>query len=232
MSGQGQYYQPQPQQTQPQPQQYQPQPLPQYPMPQQTQYHLHADIVHRFVAIIIDAIILGIFWVIIGVAIAFAIIADDGNFHTFDTFGWSLWAFAIGALMFLIALLYFSFMEGGSGNATIGKKLMRLRVVDTNYQPCGLSKAFIRNLCRFSFLPFISWVVAILDIILILVREDRQRLGDIVANTYVIEDRPMGPQQYYPPPPQQPQYYQQQPPPQQYQQYPQQQQQQPPQHHP
>lgn len=211
MTQQGQYQQPPPQYQQAPP--YPQHPPPMYPA---TRFHTHADIVHRFVAYLVDSILLGIIYVIIIVIFIFVIIAEDGDFDMFDSFGLgfgSLWAIGLAGLMFLIGLLYFSFMEGGANNATIGKRLMNIRVVDTNYQPIDLSKALVRNICRLSFLPGISTVILIIDFILILVREDKQRIGDIVANTYVIRDQPMGPQPYYPPPPQQ--YYPQQLPPQQ-----------------
>jgi len=198
MTQQGQYYQ-------------QPPPPSQYP-PAGNRFHLHGDIIQRFIALLIDCIILFIIYaVLIGILIFVGVFSGG----LFGLFGLSVTAIVGGIISFLIVLLYFMVQEGGPSNTTIGKNAMNLKVVDENYQPINMSQAAIRGLMKaLWFLPFfgLGIVFFVIDVILVLVREDRQRLGDIVAHTYVVrEDAAYGPQPYYAPPP--PQYAPPPPPP-------------------
>jgi uncharacterized RDD family membrane protein YckC len=66
--------------------------------------------------------------------------------------------------------------------STIGKWLLKLRVVGKDGDPCTLGASLKRNLVRFiDWLP-LFYVVAILSI---LASHDRQRLGDRIASTMV-----------------------------------------------
>ena len=205
----GQYYQPPPQGYPQQPYQAQP--------PGYGPRYEHADIVHRFVALLIDGIILGVLYAVLMVVFIFAGVFA---FSMGGTFGFGLWAIVLMVVWFFIAIMYFTVQEGGPSGATIGKKLMHLKVVDTNYQPIDMSKAFIRNLMRLWFISGVAFIILIIDVVLILVKPEKQRIGDIVAHTYVVNDQPMqmGPQPFYAPQQQQyqPQPQYQQPPPPQY----------------
>jgi|GEM_PF-6889670 len=203
MTQQQQYQQPPPQQPPPQ---YQQPPPPQYGPPP-NRFHMHADIVHRFVALLIDAIIL----FIINLVIVFVI----GAFIALGFGMYTIWgALIFGAIWFLLCLLYFAIQESGPSQATIGKKVMHLKVVNMNYQQIDMGTAIVRNIFK-ALWGMTFWLLLLVDIILVITRDDKQSIGDIVAHTYVIEDRAMGPQPYYPPPPQQPYQQQQAPPPQQ-----------------
>jgi len=66
--------------------------------------------------------------------------------------------------------------------STIGKWLLRLRVVKKDGDPCSLGASLKRNLLRFlDWLPLFYIVAALF----ILASDDRQRLGDRVASTMV-----------------------------------------------
>lgn len=66
--------------------------------------------------------------------------------------------------------------------STIGKWLLRLRVVGKDGDPCSLDASLKRNLLRFlDWLPLFYIVAALC----ILASHDRQRLGDRVASTMV-----------------------------------------------
>ena len=93
-------------------------------------------------------------------------------------------------LSFLVVMfLYFALLEG-LGGATVGKRLMGLRVVDVNGGRAGLSRSVIRNVLRvIDGLPTMGLVGAVL----IATRADRARVGDLVAGTRVVRtgsDRP------------------------------------------
>ena len=86
-------------------------------------------------------------------------------------------------LVFLfIIFAYFILMEAYVG-WTVGKRILRMRVVDGSDSKIGLSKSIIRNLLRLvDGLPALN----ILGIILIASSPKDQRFGDRIAKTYVI----------------------------------------------
>jgi len=214
--GQGNYQQQPPQQQpyQQPPPQYQQQPPPAYYPPQHIGQRMeHADIVQRFVAILIDAII-----IVIPVAIIIFVLllgTDLTNANSVGMFSNSY--ILMSVLPVFLMLLYFVVMEGGSSGATIGKKVMKLKVVDEQYRQIDMSKAFVRNILRW--IPVIGTIVFIVDVILIITRDDKQSFRDTLAHTYVVRLNPQyagqmqqPPQQYQQQSYQQP--YQQAPPPQ------------------
>ena len=89
-------------------------------------------------------------------------------------------------LSFLVVMfLYFVLLEG-LGGATVGKRLMRLRVVDVNGGRAGLIRSLIRNVLRVvDGLPTMGLVGAIL----IAATPSRARVGDLVAGTRVVRSR-------------------------------------------
>jgi uncharacterized RDD family membrane protein YckC len=74
------------------------------------------------------------------------------------------------------------FLQEGLFAATIGKTLLKLRVVEMTGDPCSFNGSFKRNLLR-----FVDWLPAlyILAAVIISVSHERLRLGDIVAKTVV-----------------------------------------------
>ena len=92
--------------------------------------------------------------------------------------------------------------------ATLGKMVMKIRVVDDQYRPVGFITALLRNLSK-----FLWWtvIVFIIDVVLVISNDNGQHLGDSFANCYVVKE----PTQAYIPPQQyqQPQYQAPQAPP-------------------
>lgn len=81
-----------------------------------------------------------------------------------------------------VIILYFICCEGLAG-ATLGKRLLGLRVVNESGERPGLGRALVRNLLRaIDALPAFS----ILGMILILRSPENTRFGDRVAGTKVI----------------------------------------------
>lgn len=125
--------------------------------------------IRRFVAILIDVIIIwAIVWVI------FLILS-------FATLFFVSWWISWGFLPWIIILLYSSLLEGTSG-ATIGKKLLRLRVVPLR-EKLDMRKALIRNISKIFFL------LLLLDVLLAFFTagDPRQRYLDRIAETCVID---------------------------------------------
>lgn len=89
-----------------------------------------------------------------------------------------IWLIPLG-LLFLAALglsvFYFPLLEAHYGK-TLGKHLMRIRVVRENGSPIGLGQAFVR---RLSFYFDMLWV----DALFIFFTDKNQRALDIVAKT-------------------------------------------------
>ena len=116
----------------------------------------------RFLAVLIDSIIL-------------AVVAGILSFLFRGAPGLS------GFLTAIIAIGYFIVMEATQG-ATLGKMALGLRVVKTNGAPITWTDSIIRNLLRIIDSLFFYLVGAIL----IWTSPLKQRLGDRVANTVVV----------------------------------------------
>ena|ERR1019366_6444626 len=133
---------------------------PQYQSQPQLQY---VSVGMRFLALLIDGIILG---VVDGIIYALLHSASPG---------------AAGTIGGLIAIAYTFGLEATQG-ATLGKRLLGLRVVKMDGSPIGWSESIIRNLLRIVDGLFGYLVGAIL----IWTSPQRQRLGDRLANTVVV----------------------------------------------
>ena len=80
-------------------------------------------------------------------------------------------------------ITYGSIMENRFG-ATLGKMLMRLEVTSADGRRPTIGQAILRNLIR----PIeLSWPILIFTIAMPLMMQTRQRLGDIMAKTVVVE---------------------------------------------
>ena len=129
-----------------------------------------ATLIQRIVAGVIDQVI-----ILVGI----------GILAVLGLFSLSLTGYLSAmAMSYLMWIVYYTFFEGTSGQ-TIGKRFVGIRVVMRDGRELGFAIAFIRTLFRIiDSLP----TLYILGIIFILVTSDKQRLGDMVAGTVVIED--------------------------------------------
>jgi uncharacterized RDD family membrane protein YckC len=88
-------------------------------------------------------------------------------------------ATALGATL---AFAYFVYLEGTYGQ-TFGKKLLGLVVVAEDGSPCDYEAAVVRNLLRYvDILP----AFYLLGVLVMVVSDDSQRLGDVVGDTLVV----------------------------------------------
>lgn len=127
-------------------------------------YQSRASIGIRFLAAMIDGIILGIFNRI------FLIVYPP-----------AIWGFAG-----VISFLYYGILEGSSMSATFGKSICGLIVVDEQGQPLSTSQGFLRALARMvTYITFgIGFLIAVFD-------EERKTTHDILAKTMVADKRYM-----------------------------------------
>ena len=139
----------------------------------------YAGLGPRFVALLTDFLILSIIFFPVTRIVKGVWIMTAGD-HLWD-YGWLI-SDPLCLTFLLIIFLYFVLLEGATG-ATLGKRLLGLRVVGTDGQCPGIKRALIRNLLRaVDALPAFS----ILGAVLILRSPERARLGDRIAGTRVV----------------------------------------------
>lgn len=147
----------------------------------------------RIGALIIDTLILGIAGIVLGQFLE----------STFVLIG--AWGRLVG---FSIALIYFGVMNSSiSGGQTIGKKILKLRVVDSNNSPISIGKSILRyfvlaipfslNGAQFSNEAMLSFFMYPLSLVIfgglfsilylyIFNRVTRQSLHDLAVGTFVV----------------------------------------------
>lgn len=105
--------------------------------------------------------------------------------HALPTFVECLSLPADGRMLSLIALVFvLQVIWSGLTGCTIGKWLVGIRTVRTTYRPCGVARSLLRELVLIpESLGLASWWPAVITI---LSTQDRQRLGDLLADTVVI----------------------------------------------
>jgi uncharacterized RDD family membrane protein YckC len=137
----------------------------------------------RFVAILIDTIIIAIVGGILSVPFnAFSVITNSASGTVTFSF-----AGVVGGLVSLaVFMLYFTLLEGHYGQ-TVGKMAVKIKVVrEADGAPIDYSQAAVRTILRFiDEIPF--FVPYLLGAILIWSSEEKQRLGDRVGHTAVIK---------------------------------------------
>ena len=128
----------------------------------------------RFLAILIDLVILGVIDYII--SLAFGGVRTEGGSVSVSLTG-------LPALIIaLIPVLYYIVLEAIMGG-TLGKMLLGTRIVTVDGSRIGWGASIVRNLLRIiDVLPF----AYILGAILIWTSPYKQRLGDRVAHTVVV----------------------------------------------
>ena len=145
----------------------------------------YASPASRIVAIIIDTIILMIIMVIIALplglsAFMFSAMTDVTSMMNMwaNAAAWSIFAI-INAIVWL---LYFTYFEGKTGQ-TPGKKAMNIKVTTEDGKQPTFAEALIRTILRIIDGLFLY----LLGLIIILVTEKKQRLGDVLAKTIVVK---------------------------------------------
>lgn len=123
-----------------------------------------ADLVTRFLAKLIDGILIGIVYGIVVAFILFGLLFDAAAGGPF-TGGGGFVASLIGSIVTTaIVLGYYAFMEANVNGQTVGKMLLKLRVVGPDGQPPTMEQAVKRNayfaLGLIGIIPVIGGVIA------------------------------------------------------------------------
>ena len=88
------------------------------------------------------------------------------------------------ALVFIVKLIYGAIAEAGRSQATLGKKMVSIKVTDLDGSRLSLGKSFLRNFSKiFSFLPLL------LGYFYSFLNKKNQCFHDVIGNTLVIKDR-------------------------------------------
>jgi uncharacterized RDD family membrane protein YckC len=95
-----------------------------------------------------------------------------------------LGAMGLYALAVLPSMAYTFCKDGLTGGASWGKRICSLRVVHLGTgQPCTVGRSCLRQIL---YLVNVYGIVTLIEIIMVLSRPDRRRLGDQIAGTMVI----------------------------------------------
>lgn len=145
----------------------------------------YASVGGRIAAIIIDTIILWVIAIIIAIPLglwtAFMGLMTDFTAIMNIWTNATVWGtFAI--VNAIVWILYFSYFESTSGQ-TPGKRAMGIKVTKEDGSKASFGDALVRTILRIIDGIFIY----ILGLIIILVTEKKQRLGDILARTVVVK---------------------------------------------
>jgi len=139
----------------------------------------------RLLAFIIDRILVSIAFVIL-LAIPAVYIAASAikAKNVLSLLSLLLWYIASLAILMLINLTYFIFMEYRYG-FTIGKKVLNIAVIGADGKKAAFSGIVVRNLLKS--VPFFGFFLCI-DSIGIVTTDKQQRFTEILAETKVIEE--------------------------------------------
>jgi len=144
----------------------------------------------RFLAYLIDSILLSLVFCPLGIGFGF-VAASAGISSNSPEMN------LVNAFMNIVSLIagwiYFGLLESSSWQATIGKKLLNLKVTDMN----GYRLSFGNATGRY-FAKILSGLICFIGFFMAGFTERKQGLHDMVANTLVVKDIPPI---YQPPPP-------------------------------
>jgi uncharacterized RDD family membrane protein YckC len=191
---------------------YQPQPMPGYPPAMNYGPTNYAGIGARFLAMLMDGVIIGIPIGIISAVLSAMMAARVVTRAAGKTYNPGMAATDVGTVFagfgfimiisILLSWAYFAMMESSAWQGTIGKKIMGIQVTDVNGGRISLGRATIRLAVK----AFLSgWFL--IGYIMAFFTQRKQGLHDMIAGTLVLTKQAFpAPVAGYPPqyPPQQP----------------------------
>ncbi len=143
-----------------------------------------AGIGSRFLASLLDTLIVGLLQVVILIVLTLMIRAFDGSAFSDQISAWVYAIFGLVAAVFYWG--YYVFFEMLWNGQSPGKRWVGLRVIRGDGTPITLSESLIRNLARLvDFLPAAYGV----GIVTMFIDKQSRRLGDLAAGTLVVQDR-------------------------------------------
>lgn len=142
-----------------------------------------ASLGNRFLAALIDGLIIIGLLIPGGALLIFAFIAAYGSDE-----GLAITLGVIGVLAVLcLPIAYMLFKDGFGQGQSYGKKALGLVVVDLDtYMPCGKAKSLARNIVS-TLVGMFPLVGQFVEPIMVIATEDGRKLGDRAANTMVVD---------------------------------------------
>ena len=144
--------------------------------------YAYAGLGSRFLAALIDLVILGIIAAVVaiplGIFTAFAVLSGGGVASV-----WNLVFGPFTMLLWLLWLGYFTYFESTTGQ-TLGKRLLGIKVISiASGRPPDVGHALLRSVLR-----LLDWLPALylVGFIAAATTTQRQRVGDILAETVVV----------------------------------------------
>lgn len=140
---------------------------------------VYAGFWRRFLATIIDGIILGILYGIISKIFVSNVVVSPESGNFIDLSGNLLTINLITAIIFLI---YYSAFESSRLQATPGKRVLSLVVTKADGQPISFFQALVRNFCK-----YISAIILFIGFLMAAFTAKKQALHDLIAGTLVLK---------------------------------------------
>jgi len=142
-----------------------------------------AGIGSRFLASLLDTLIVGLLQLVVLVILALVLNALDGSAFAERLSAWLVAVLGLVATIFYWG--YYIFFEMLWNGQSPGKRWVGLRVIRADGTPITLSESLIRNLARLvDFLPAAYGV----GIVTMFIDKQSRRLGDLAAGTLVVQD--------------------------------------------
>lgn len=143
-----------------------------------------AGIGSRFLASLLDTIIVVALQVAVIIVLSLILNAFDGSPFADRIAGWIYAIFGVVAALFYWG--YYIFFEMLWNGQSPGKRWVGLRVIRSDGTPITLSESLIRNLARLvDFLPAAYGI----GVVTMFIDRQSRRLGDLAAGTLVVQDR-------------------------------------------
>lgn len=143
-------------------------------LPQSAPTVRYSGLLRRLIAVAIDQfIILIVFFVIPTIALLVLGMRSENIPESADL----LMRLFVGGMY----IAYGTFFEARTGQ-TLGKKILGIKVVQDNGQPCDLKSALLRNVAK-----IIDGILGIFVLLIIILTPKKQRIGDMLAKTIVVK---------------------------------------------
>lgn len=153
----------------------------------ETQSSPHAGFWLRLAAILVDGILIGavnsiVMTPLLGQTFRMAVSAESGDLTQFDLMAWITTFIVSNIVVTVISWLYFAFMESGSMQGTLGKKLLGIKVTDMEGGRIGFGRATGRY-----FGKILSGMIFMVGFLMAGFTEKKQALHDMLARTLVVK---------------------------------------------
>jgi uncharacterized RDD family membrane protein YckC len=146
----------------------------------------------RFLAYLIDTVVMSAVLLPLGAVLGVVMVATDAGQNA------SILALEglIRIVSIIVGWLYFALLESSPWQATVGKKLLGLRVIDLNGNRISFGKASGRY-----FGKILSTLILFIGFIMVAFSDKKQALHDVLAGTLVVKGTAMMNYPEPPPPP-------------------------------